>query len=118
MSIDDLYAKMAQPDLDTKTRIMMFEREDLPMTPLDNYGPEDHQFDQVWHRWFALYQFASGVERAAAIAIAAEMFRSNPPSPHVMTGTEGFFTSGISGATRNWYLAKAMCVMYMEVTGA
>lgn len=113
--VEDLYKRMADPTLDTRTRMQMFAREDLSLTPLDNYGPTDTAFDQAWHRWFYLYQCATGVERAAAIQVAAEMFRSNPPNATVMTGTEGLFTHGISDATRNWYIAKAMCVMYQDL---
>ena len=110
--VEAVYRSVESCD-DTETRIWCFERYGYSLGDIDNYGVVDRDFDQVWHRWLLLFQCTKGTERAAAISVAAELFRSSPPTG--LTGTEGIFSHGFSESTRNYYFAKAMCIMWRHL---
>ena len=112
--IDIMYRQVANAG-DTEVRIRVFERYGYDLPPIDNYEctpGSDPTFEAGWHRWYYLYQLTKGVERAAVLNIAFELHRS---SPNLHFQGTGFFSHGFSDATRKFYLAKAMCIMYMGI---
>ncbi len=102
-------------DWTTRERLNYFELFKYELPVIDNYVCEpmtDLPFEQLQHRWLWLFQMATGVERAAAIQLAVELFKATS-TPHFV-GVP-FFSHAFSDATRDAYYAKAMCMLYRDL---
>jgi hypothetical protein len=105
---------LERTDWSTEERIgyMKICKYDLP--DIDNYDcvpMTDLPFEQGQHRWLWLFGMTKGVERAAVIQLAAELFKATT-IPHLV-GVP-FFCNVFSDATRDAYYAKAMCMLYRD----
>ena len=119
MPVDfDIMSRMLRDgtDWNTEERIAYMKICEYELPDIDNYACQpmtDTVFEQRQHRWLWLFHMTTGVERAAVIQLAAELFKATSV-PHLM-GVP-FFSQVFSDATRDAYYAKAMCMMYRDPT--
>lgn len=109
-----MYAQVANGE-DTETRMRVFKRYSQDLPNIDNYncGPgQDQDFEKGYHRWLYLYQLTNGVERAAVINLAVQLFENSPLRMQYQTH---FFEHSFSDATRDYHYAKAMCMLYRNL---
>lgn len=104
-------------DWTTRERLNYFELCEYELPIIDNYACEpdsDPDFEQGMHRWLWLFRMSSGLERAAAIQLAVELFKD---TTNVHLVGANFFSSAFTDATRDAYYAKAMCMLYRDLSG-
>ena len=102
-------------DWNTAERIAYMNLCEYELPNIDNYCCEpmtDQEFEMNQHRWLWLFRMSTGIERAAVIQLAAELFKATS-NPHLY-GVP-FFSHVFSDATRDAYYAKAMCMLYRDL---
>jgi hypothetical protein len=103
-------------DWNITERIGYMKMCEYELPDIDNYCCEpmaDLPFEQLQHRWLWLFQMTTGIERAAAIQLAVELFKATS-KPHLY-GVP-FFSHAFDDATRDAYYAKAMCMLYRDLS--
>lgn len=109
--IDEMYRLIANAD-NTEQRIKIFEISGYPCPSMDNYNGDygqDPDFENGYHKWVHLYSLTRGVERAAVISVAVELFKNS--DIHLRHGCN-FFSHAFNDDTRDAHYAKAMCLLY------
>lgn len=97
-------------DWNTEERIAYMKICEYELPNIDIYCCEpmsDPDFEQRRHWWLWLFRRTTGVERAAIIQLAVELFKTTS-SVHLMTV--------FRDTTRDAYYAKAMCMLYRDLT--
>jgi hypothetical protein len=105
---------LERSDWSTEERIGYMKICNYDLPDIDNYCCEpttDLPFEQLQHRWLWLFQMSKGLERAAVIQLAVELFKATS-IPHL--SRVPFFSPVFSDATREAYYAKAMCMLYRD----
>lgn len=113
MEDEKLYVVKRRIDWTTEQRVG-YLKDRLP--DLDNYAFEpgqDPDFDSGWVIWHLLFKMATGVERAAAIQVAAELWRQSVS--FYRREQAPFFSCGVLEEERDRLYAKAMCLMYRNL---
>lgn len=104
-------------DWNTEERMVYMKMCRYELSDIDNYCCEpgsDPDFEQGMQRWLWLFRMTTGVERAAVIHLAVEFFKDTY-NPHLVGAN--FFGAGLCDATRDAYYAKAMCMLYRDLSG-
>jgi len=107
---------LARTDWNTQERMDYMRLCRYDLSDIDNYACEpgsDIDFEQGMNHWLWLFRMTTGVERAAVIQLAVELFKNT--SIRQLVGAN-FFGAGLCDATRDAYYAKAMCMLYRDLS--